>query len=72
MHIIRRSERALGVAQGEVDVVTFPNELVEIFCFAGERLLQQAEEVLARRSLVIVSKFDMVPPSGGCVFYDQA
>ena len=70
MHIIRLSEWATGIAQGEVDIVAFLNQFVKILGFAGERVLQEPEEVFARWPLIVVSELDMVTPSGGGVFHD--
>jgi len=40
MNVIRLPERAPGIAQGEVDLVAFLDQLVEILGLPGERLLQ--------------------------------
>jgi hypothetical protein len=58
-------ERPSGITEGEVDAVALLDEMVEVLGFAGERLLQQAEEVFARRPFVVISELDMVPPAGG-------
>ena len=72
MNIIRLSERASRVAQGEVDVVAFGDQFVEILGFPGERLLQKPEEVFARRAFVVVSELDVVPPVSGGILEYQA
>ena len=72
MDIIRLSERAAGIAQGEVDAVPFLDHLIKVLGFASERLFQKSEKVFARWPFIVVSKLDMVPPAGGGVFYDQA
>jgi hypothetical protein len=72
VNVIGFSERAFGIAQCEVYAVSFVDQFIEILGFAGEGLLQEPEEVFARRALVVVSELHMVASSGGCVFYYQA
>jgi hypothetical protein len=72
VNIIRLSERASGIAQGEVDVVPLLDQLVEILGFSGKGLLQEPEEVFSLRPLVVVSELYVVAPAGGGVFYDKA
>jgi hypothetical protein len=72
MHIIRLPERASGITQGQVDVVTFLNQMVEIFSFAGEGLFQQPEEVFSLRPSIVVPELDMVPPTGGGILDYEA
>jgi hypothetical protein len=71
MNILRFPERTSGITQGDVDVVTFLDQLIEILGFPGERLLQKPEEVFGRWSLIVVPKLDMVAPPGGCIFHYQ-
>jgi len=72
MDIIRIPERPSGITQGQIDVIPFLDQIIEVLGFPGEGFLQQPEEIFGARPLVPIPELNVVPPAGGGIFYDQA